>query len=56
MNTTVNHFNSMEQVMIVLKDHFIELDNERMKQSICIDQMIRGDISTKKTSTNFFTL
>ena len=40
MNTIVNHFKYKEQVMIGPQERFIELDNEREKQSICMDQLI----------------
>ena len=51
----VKHANYMEQGMIGFQEKFIELENYRVKQSICIDQLIRKNISTKKTSTNLFT-
>ena len=41
MNTTVKHANSMEHGTIGVQRKFIELDNERSKQSICIDELIQ---------------
>ena len=55
MNSMVEHINSMKQVMIVIEENFIESDNVRVKQSIHIYQLMRENISTKITSTNFFT-
>ena len=49
----VKHVNSMEQGMIGPQEKLIESENERVKQSICIYQLIRENILTKKTSTNF---
>ena len=48
MNTMVKYFNSMEKSMIALQEKFIEAENERVKQSIRIDQLIWENISTKK--------
>ena len=56
MNIMVNTVKSTEQGIIVIQEKFIELENDRSKQYICIDQLIREIISTKKTSTNLFTL
>ena len=56
MNIMVNHVNSTEKGMIGLQEKFIESENERLKQSICIYQLIPENISTKNLSTNFFTL
>ena len=52
MNRMVKHVNSMEQVMIVIQENFIESDNERVKKSIRMDQLIRENISTKKYPPN----
>ena len=41
INTTVKHVNSTEQGMVVLQKKFVESKNERLKQSICIDELIR---------------
>ena len=46
----VKHVNYMEQGTIGLQEKFIELDNERVKQLIRIDQLIRENISTKNPS------
>ena len=48
MNIRVNYFISMEQGMIRLQDKIIELNNDRGEQSICMDQLIWENISTKK--------
>ena len=48
INSMVKPVNSMEQGTIGLQDNFIELENERLKQSICIDQLIQENISTFK--------
>ena len=48
MNSMVKNVNSMEQGMIGLQDKFIESGNDRLKKSICIDQLIRENISTQK--------
>ena len=45
----VKNFNNMEQGMVWLQEKLVELDNERMKQSISIDQLIWGNITTKQT-------
>ena len=50
----VKHINSMEQSMIGIQEKFIELDNERVKKSICIDQLTQENILTKKTPPNYF--
>ena len=55
MNIMLNHINYTEQGMIRIQDNFIESDNYRVKQSIRIDKLIRENIKTKKTSTNFIT-
>ena len=47
MNIMVKHVNSMEKGMLGLKENFIESENERPKQSICIDQLIQENISTQ---------
>ena len=49
MNSMVNHVNSTEQGMIVTQEKLIESYNERLKKSICIDQLIREIISTQKS-------
>ena len=51
MNSMVKHVNSMEQVMIGIQEKFIESENERLKQEICIGQLIQENISTLKTFT-----
>ena len=43
----VNHVNYMTQGMIVLQEKFIGSDNESLKQSICINQLIQENVSTK---------
>ena len=43
-NVIVKHVNSMRQVMIGPQDIFIESENERVKQSVCINQLIRENI------------
>ena len=48
MISMVNHVNYMEQGMIGIQEKSIALENERLKKSICIDQLIRENISTKK--------
>ena len=47
INSTVKHINYMEQDMIGLQEKFIESENERAKQSICIYHLIQENISTK---------
>ena len=47
MNATVNHVNYMGKFMIVLQEKFIGSDNERLKKSICIYQLVQENISTK---------
>ena len=49
MKSMVNHVNSTEQGMIVTQEKLIESYNERLKKSICIDQLIREIISTQKS-------
>ena len=49
ISSMVNHVNSMEQGIIVLQDKFIESKNERLKQSVRIDQFIQENISTQKS-------
>ena len=49
MNTMVKHFNSMEQGMLGLQEKFTESENERVEQSIFIDELITENISTKQT-------
>ena len=48
MNSMVKHVKSMEQGMIGPQEKFIESDNERVKQSIRIDQLIQENISTQR--------
>ena len=45
---TVKHVNSVEQVIIGLQENLISSDNDSLKQSICIDQLIQEKNSTKK--------
>ena len=45
----VKHFNSMEQGMLGLQEKFTESENERVEQSIFIDELITENISTKQT-------
>ena len=54
MNIILKHANSMKQGMIGLQGKFIESENERLKQSICIYQLTRENISAQNLSTNFF--
>ena len=55
MNSMVKHVSYTEQGMLGIQDKFVESENERLKQPINIDQLTRENISTKKTSTSFFT-
>ena len=49
MDSIVEHVNYMEQGTIGIQEKFIESENERVNQSILINQLIRENISTKKT-------
>ena len=48
MNSMVKHVRSMEQGMIGIQENFTELDNERLNQTILIDQLIQENILTQK--------
>ena len=44
IHSMVRNFNSREQGTIGLQEKFIELENQRLKQSMCIDQLIQENI------------
>ena len=46
----VKHVNYKEQGMIGIQENFIESENDILKQSIYIDELIRGNISTQTSS------
>ena len=48
MNSMVKHVKSMEHGVIGIQEKFIELENERLKQPIFTDQLIRENMSTQK--------